>query len=248
MKKRNKKNSNINQLLESLFLEAPEASSDSIYGQYLFAPDRSDLPAKAKKEVDTEEEIELKNALNDWYDTASPGELENHIDWIVDAIESGEYKKILAPPANKPVYRWMSNININSAASILETSPEHIVSTSRQPTLVRSPGTLIPKYIDFQSWTTNLSLIPDIVTKDLGDSFLHSKSVSVIVESKTNLGTFFMNPKGVKNISNMSEYSYRQDEVISYEDVPLIRAAFIYEPEQPLAIKEFIGDLVKLLS
>jgi hypothetical protein len=238
------KKSNIKSLLEYMFREAPEASSDSVYGKYLFAPDRQDLKPKEKEEQNVEAEEELKTALSSWYGGGGAWGLEDQIDWIMDAIESGEYKKILAPPKNTKVYRWLCNLHVDTAANILQIDPQNI---STIPTLIKAPGNLQGKYSEFQSWTTNVDKLISIVPNDLGDTTLAENSVAMIVESNTKLGKFLLNPKGIQHIRGLPSYAYTQDEIISYEDVHLTKAAFLYS-EFTIPTANIIKDLINLIK
>ena len=240
-------NNHLKSLLEYLFKEAPEASSDSVYGKYLFAPDRTDLKPNEKEELNEPIEDDLRDALRNWYGGGGAGGLEDQIDWIMTAIESGEYKKILAPPKNTKVYRWLCNLHVDTASDILQTDPLNIIQKNGMPGIVNVQNNLNPKYSYFQSWTTDLNKFISIVPNDLGDINLHKDKVAIILESNTKLGNFLLNPKGIKNVKNLPHYAYKQDEIISYQEVHITRASFFYS-EDGTATKNFIPDLINLLT
>lgn len=247
-----RRNRNLPRLIESLFLlEKPEAKKDDIFGRYLFAPQREDLADKEKKEDNTSDEESLFYALRRWYENA-PSSLRSMFDTIEDEIEKGNYKGILAPPEGAPAYRFINNVSLSDAASILGMDEEEIIESNGEPTIASSPGFLPPYSSDLQSWT--LSGDYDGISKILDttdNTHLIQDCVAIVMQADVDDADFIINPNGIQNVKGLPSFAYEENETISYGDVPLSKAAFIYNPEdadEVLSLHDVIYDLVSLIE
>lgn len=207
-----------------------EADEDDLYGKYLFAPGRRDLGEEEKQEEDTEEEDSLKVALFNHYHGDKNSGLDQHAQEVLNLIKQNKYKKILAPPESKAVYRVLGPINRHAAQQILHINIMDIMEAPNTAKLASGRFTLLPQEeYSIQSWSTALKaswIIDDLYAG--GDIYPEDFMVYVVVKSNTNNGSFFMNPKGIKNVEGMPDYAYRQDEVISYGDVSGCTASYYF--------------------
>lgn len=231
--------------------EAPPGAKDAWFGNYLFAPARADLPPEAKEEEDTKEEKEFYHNLDGHYGF---GDYLENLDQILPIIKKGYYKKILSPPKGR-VYRFLSGLNVEDASKILRLDPKEIVEAPKKGYWVTGGGTINPlnysKRNSTQSWSTSMN--PKWMAKTLDHAArpLSPARVAILLVADTTKGgnTFFMNPKGVKNIKGMAPEAYLENEVISYGPVEFEEAAFIkndYPGE--MGFKEYWKELMKALG
>lgn len=219
---------NLSRLLEALFIkESPEAPEESLYGQYLFAPNRKDLGKNEKEEENTDEEGELEVALNVWYN-GDGSDLSDMIGQVKNQVKKGYHKNILQAPVGKQAYRIISDVDLPAASKILNLSERDIVDTEGEPSITYSPGILTPNsYSDLQSWTLSDDLGSfQHIMDNIGIYSVKPGRCIIIMRAEVSDESFIINPKGIESVEGFAHYAYEENETISFGPVKLNRASF----------------------
>lgn len=234
----------LRQMIRRGLFEAPRAqgTADDPYGKYLFAPQRTDLPATAKGEKNTPEEKELWDALQAHYENMgyylgdlAPG--------ILDLVKQGKYAKLLAPPGG-PYYRLVSDIPIDVFAGWVKKKPESI---KRDVATTCGGGRMTPGGTDagstgIHSWTVNED------TSNLGEVIygpVKKGTVTAVLRASDGGGKFFIDPAGMALVPKMSRYvaaKTSQGEVISFGPVKFEAAAYYAAGKAPAEDKAGIAE------
>ena len=148
-----------------------QADPDDPFGQYLFAPHRSDLPAAARREEDTPEEEELFQAFADHYNNEEYT-LGGFAPELLKLVKQGKYTKLLAPPGG-PYYRIITNITKPVLAGMLGVKPGQL--RVGEPTAagggVMKPGGDMAGSTGIHSWTTDNSVEPEWFGDIMGGAY-----------------------------------------------------------------------------
>lgn len=197
-------------------LTSPEAPEDAPFGQYLFAPDRTDTP----KEANTSAEAKFRKAIEEYFHTNDKYDLGKVVFDIMKSVDQGFYETWLKTPP-MPVWRVISNLS--------EKSLEEIINLPLDDFGVSGSGTL-PQPMPFeklQGWTTDPSLLPKIL------KVLPTKTkignYTVVVRCLTNNNNFFLNPGTLATLIK-SNYAHQQ-EVISVGSVKYDSIAYVKHTE-----------------
>ena len=187
----------------------PEAPKGSIYGQYLFAPERS---GEVPEEPNTEpEETRLFDALKDFIGSNSHEKLESLVPEILGVMKRHEYSPILDAGSVK-VYRGLTLPqktleSMSDGGSITKESikagktadaPEvKYFAVSKQGTLNQRQNKSV-----LQSWTTNLSTALQFSL----ESEYSAGGVPVIFVANTSDSMFFGQPQKLSTIIRGNSY------------------------------------------
>jgi hypothetical protein len=216
--------------LTLLLSEAPEASKDEVFGQYLFAPERKDTPKP--KEPNTRKEIDLKNAMNVHYH-GSPSALNPWIKKLDQLKNAGKYEKVLEVPQRyQYAYRFME-VDPKILQQMLGGNKKAIDGQKEKDGKWRSQvgGNFFAGHQsrDHFSWTVNPAIIKKI--KEDWGTLLYSKGNKffVVMRAKIHGGgnDFLLNPDILGKSEIADEYGY-QKEVISIGDIKLDQMAYIW--------------------
>jgi hypothetical protein len=215
--------------------EAVEAKPDGkrgIFGRYMFADQRADVPEP--KEPNTPEENDLVDAFQKHFH-GRPEKLQGWVDKLLSLRD--EYPSFLRPPARaKRAFRTLT-VPENIMATIIGKKPTdeqhdgevHIVQGGTMP------GNFKGK--TFFSWT----LVPDIfygLKKDWGSLFytdwikrsVGQRGYVVFAAADVSSNDFLLNPDKMKKTGLAGEFTY-QVEVLSVGEVKLAEVAFFYFDE-----------------
>ena len=142
----------MNKLLKLLYEEAqPEAKKNDVYGQYLFAPERTDTP----KEPNTEAEKRLYAALEKYFDENDSHKLQTQAPKILQLLADNKYKPLL-DPGEITVYRGL-RYPLEKLKELIEPYGETI--KYNKYVVCNFPDSLSPMIGNvLQSWTSEKNI------------------------------------------------------------------------------------------
>ena len=218
-------------LLSDLLYEGtaePEAPEGSIYGQYLFAPERS---SEVPEEPNTEpEETRLFDALKDFMGSENNHQkLQSLVPEILEVMKRHEYSPVLEA-GSATVYRGMTlpqkTVESMSAGGSITKESLKLGKGADAPEVlyfaVSKQGSLDPreKKSILQSWTTNLSVALQF---SLESEYTAGPGVPVIFVANTSDSMFFGKPEKISSIIRGNSY---EKETISIG--PVNYSGFVY--------------------
>ena len=217
-----------------------EADQNDPFGQYLFGSSRNDRPAS--REIDNQDEKEFHKALSLHIEDNISRKLVGIIPALIELKHSGKYAKYLNPP-NSLVYRAMSNLTPQEAASILGVSLSEIETNSNSAVVI-GQITYIPKKSPVSSW----SISPE---KLFGFTWSKIGMVSVLFVSDTSQssGDFLFNPDEMKKIvgPRMESFFESEGEGISFGQVKTNKIVFFYRADDSVRQKDIHQKLINAL-
>lgn len=221
--------------IKSILEEAGVAKPDGkrgIFGKYMFADQRSDVPEP--KEPNTPEENELAHALQMHFQ-GRPEKMQNWVDKLLTLRD--EYPSFLKPPARaKRAFRTLTvPEDVLSSITGEPLKEEHFDGEVHVAQGGKMPGSFRGR--TFFSWT----LAPDIfygLKKDWGSLFytdwikrsVGGRGFVVFAAADVAANKFLLNPDKMKKTGLAGQFAY-QVEVLSVGEVHLAEVAFFYFDE-----------------
>ena len=231
-------------------MPTPEAKPDDIFGQYLFPRNRREL--SKVKELDTEPEWKLRDALKNYYENNSKLQVQAMVPDVLKQIEAGNYQALLAPP-DAIVYRGL-NVQKSMLDKILVKYGYKTIDQYRNSGQAKKymaidiPGKLRPTTSLIQGWTLSMGIAMTF-SSGVGIPQSGRDRTPVIFVARTNAqgNQFFGNPVLTKTISPAVAY---EQEVLSYGNVEidgfLLPRTYVYEPSFANFSSMDTDELVKL--
>ncbi len=203
-----------------------EASSDDIFGKYIFADQRIGMK---NLEFNTDTEEHLFNDLNRHYGLKL-NSLDKWYETLKELKREGKYKNFINPPKGK-VYRIISNLTINKMSYLLNINESEIKKYQNKYSSLKNIN-IIPRK-NVQSWTTELNhkLIDGINFK------LTPSRGFIILEADTYKykNDFYINPEFTKKLKNLPDWIKHENEVISYGKIFCDKVYFWFPPDEKYA-------------
>jgi hypothetical protein len=148
--------------------EEPE-SSESDFGQYLFAPTRNDVPVP--KEPNTPEENDLANSIADYLTSNHQKQLSKYASKILSLVKQGLYSKVLDPNRYSHAWRLM-RLPSEELAKLLGYSLKELGAEG-----VLGPGMLSPVKSIISGWTVEPhTLVNELPAYGGGNAFIVFKA------------------------------------------------------------------------
>jgi hypothetical protein len=167
----------------------PEAGKDDIFGQYLFAPIRPDVPSP--KEPNTKEEDKLFKAIKGMFENKGDAELRKFATKIIKLLADNKYEPYLSSGERK-AYRGI-RISEQALLKLIEPYGEEIqydeYVTMNLPDVFKPlKGTLL------QSWSADVYQAAKFAAYKRPE-----RTVSIVFVARTNAegNNFFGNPKAL---------------------------------------------------
>lgn len=205
------------------YLAKPDANPDDIFGAYLFADHREDAPP----EPDNSKEQNLWSNLQSHY-MGSQGVLEPWQEIFQDLIKQGKYRKFLAPPKVRYLYRMMW-VPTHQLEDVFGLSQQDIDTLERIGKL-EIHGGVYPgrKYgrVTTSSWTTDPQVLFKIA-RHWGE-YRPQQDVLVILvaDLQKTPENFYIQPQGMAALGVPEKYDYQQEVVGFGSGFPLERIVF----------------------
>lgn len=196
----------------------PEADKDDAFGTHLFGNQRD-----IEEDPNTPEEDRFYDALDDHVVSNESGRLGAIIPQLLDFKNQGKYAEFLEPP-DKPLYRFLSDIPVELAAQRLGMPVEEVKKMSGEVfQSTGSPAPYSPRK-GLASWSTEPTKLSGFVKP------AYRNSVVLLLKTNKNNGNFVLNPYSLKKATTdvMKAYLENENEVVSYGDVAVDEAAFLY--------------------
>lgn len=210
----------------------PEAPSNSVYGNYLFAPTRDDTPDP--KEKNTPQENELQAALRGYIAGNSKSRLSKLSGTLLWMVQNGFYQKILSPMYQPTVYRVLQ-VNWKKIPSILGLPANRIRYSD-----VTGPGTLKPIDYPISGWTSVPENLIDVGAVEPGTSL-------IVFAASTKKNKFFGNPGELAKSLGLEDY-VREMETIAVGPVSYDRASYLVFNNDTLQPEQKKQAIAKMLA
>lgn len=240
------KKSILKEYIKILAEQEIEASKDSPFGQYLFAPDRKDLKNKIEEPNTPLEDMVFKNLIGHYAGSKKHSEyLAMDFFTLKSLLDKGYYKKLLAPP-NTKLYRVISfnTASMKDFGFKEEDFKDEIVKKFDGGKLNTSSfGGPI------QSWTTdfNKNFFRKIVGIGGSETLYPGDGVAIFMVNSPK-GNFILNPnlpkylKSADKLKKSGTNLEEENEVISTGPVSYDSVVVAYNPE---TIKDEEGNEVE---
>lgn len=200
----------------------PEADKDDIFGQYLFAPERTDVPMPP--EENTEEEEKLFVAIQDMFGDKGDANLRKFSKKILELLANNKYAALLSP-GDRKAYRGIK-ITKKELLDLIEPYGEEI--KYNEYVTMNLPDKLDPlKGNLLQSWTVDLDQAAKFASYDRPGG----RVVAVIFVARTDAegNNFFGAPKTLASVV-YPEYE-EEAEVISVGSIEYDGFAYFVSKE-----------------
>jgi len=204
----------------------PDAESDDPFGTHLFGNARQ----IEDDWDDTDLESEFFKSLYSHIADNESEEFSKLAKKLLAIKNSGKYSKYLVP-SSEPVYRFLSDVSVSKAASILGIPEKMIVNDTNEVIEVNKSFPLSDKEDLVRSWTANpySHAISGFVN-------LHEKSVNIVFRVDSPGNNFILNCDTISTIllgkgsdaSHLGTLIWKEKEVVSVGPVVVNKAAFYY--------------------
>jgi hypothetical protein len=191
--------------------EEPE-SSESDFGQYLFAPTRNDVPIP--KEPNTPEENDLANSIADYLSDNKQKHLSKYANKILSLVRRGLYPKVLDPNRYSRAWRLM-RLPSEELAKLLGYSLKELGAEG-----VLGPGMLSPVKSIISGWTVEpYALVNELPAYGSGNAF-------VVFQAPIQGNKFFGNPGELARALDISEM-IEEMETIAVGTVRYLKCSYV---------------------
>jgi hypothetical protein len=227
-----------------LLKEKPEAQPDDIFGQYLFAPSRNDIPDEASHEQNTPPEVQVRKALQNHIGGNDTSQIGKWFNTLYDLVQQGKYTKLLKVPSSfKYAYRLIT-VDDTTLMSMLprikDISQLHNIEKDKVHVQVggiynhKSETSNSP----VSSWTVEHNAIADMIDGEF------SFGMKQMNKSKYNYTVLFVAPvQGNKFLINPSPEYYAaidtmwfadEQEILGYGPIKLSKILYklVHVPDQ----------------
>ena len=212
-----------------------EAPKDAIFGQYLFAPDRSNEGIPPEK--DTKEEDRFRKALSKHFEEIEQSRLTAIAPEVLDVLAKHQYEPLL-DPGKQRVFRVIT-LSRETLISLVEKSGEEVLFD--EVGVCKTIGTLRPQNVGklVQSWSTDVFESSNLST--LVATHLNPRTGAVMFVAYPHGGAnkFFGKPGRLAGII-APEYS-DEYETISFGPVEYVGFSYMIssEPDDTRTLFEF---------
>lgn len=204
--------------------EEPEAPADAEFGQYAFAPNRTDVPTP--KEPNTDEEDETSQAISDYLGNNAKKNLDKKSGLLLSLARRGLYKKVLDPKMYSKAWRLM-RLPSREMPLLMGKSLEELGASG-----VVGPGMLAPKGAKVSGWT----VAPGVLLKDLPNFGNGNAFVVFVASIKGN--KFFGNPGELAKAAGVPEVE-EEMETIAVGTVQYDKCSYVIFDPASMANDEF---------